>query len=479
MARIYTFESYDVIVGSRREQLDAKIDNSIDSQFASKNLIKGLKKKVKTYLDSKLNSDIEDPALSKLSPETRRQTYTLMGSVKCLSETEDEVEVIAKVRVFKTTMQENLTDLYNLGSCLRRDDALNIQNKEQLYQRYIKEVNWFLDHEYTPHRAREILPNLNAISRKTTLSQYTINKDTLQKSLYELCSYGYVGKKFADSFIDLLDHEVVIVPIIERNRVVPNEPEKPQVLEKVVVEKFEFPEQERIDFLMQVFNFNNEVAQEYANVLTLQELCDLDDKLNLATGDVGFGRGLVELNPDIITYLGRSLLTKYISGIKKIGEKIANCDYRERVVLQDEFSVYSNLREYSTIEGVSELNRKLFLQSSQYNVPKNHITVSDLENLTIDNYELLSEDQLISDRLNRLANNGKIRISENEYWNSDGGLRGKRLLVKMSNELGDLFRDLKLTLKPRIDINQRTIAVNEDGRNVLSIVNQYVKENRE
>jgi hypothetical protein len=386
----------------------------------------------------------------------------------------------SQIRAMALIMSNNISHLTSYGIQLQKEDNLTVDNREQLYQRFLGELGWVRDH-CEPYAFDNGFPEAVQLLRAQTISKLKRSKGLFDKVLKELNDQSLITSRNQRNLKYLLfppqkkveetspKKKTYCKPTVQTSEIIP-EIEEPKLSED---EEFM-----RLGFLTEVFGLQPKLAQKYVKQMHSDELDALDDRLTAATGDKSYARGLVQLNPEILTYQENNTLTKYITTIKSIQEKI-DSNYRQREQLEEAFGIDSNLREYSSLEGVLELKRKLFQQSGQYSKSKVNITVRDLENLATDQYDLLAEDEVVSNRLSQLIDTGRIMVRDNDYWSEEGGERGKSILIKLSGELSDLFSDLHTTLKPRMDIQQKTISISPDGQKVLNTVRLYASEHIE
>ena len=226
--------------------------------------------------------------------------------------------------------------------------------------------------------------------------------------------------------------------------------------------------EEILEYLVTLFNLSQEKARMYTPKITLEQLNDLHDKIEARVGQ-DYAVTLIQINPEILSYLERGQLALYLKLLKQVQQRIREIPETEDE-LQIKFGVENNLRAYANLEELTELKERLYGETAKADYKK----MDDKEEISVDSsgfnlaeYTFLHrKDKVVASRLDALIAKGSVTVTGHEHWTEkDSGARSLHILKKITFQMKSVYAVLGMP-EPNCFINHgtRTLSIDEESR---------------
>jgi len=326
---------------------DAKLKESIAKE---EKYFSGLKQEAKSakvvvYNDIPLSREAFFEFIERAAPIVCQQKR---------DERKQELLPQALVSLARKKAQENLQELLTCAVSVSKEyqDELPLIEKRLLYSRLITEVHDILRSAETI-RFNYKTPTIATVLGSGRFPSTANEQDNLQSMLGTLKGNGYVNNHWVRTLTKLL--------FSEKKKPVPSaSPISPRIQEVVpILSIFTVPDsqQDKIEYLTVVFGLPPERAQAYASKVTLEGLESFYRKLS-SVMEEEYAQALVKINPELLLYPPRNLVTQYRSSLRVIREAIRR-DPERQDELEEKYGIRSNLHRYAKLESLVALKEEL------------------------------------------------------------------------------------------------------------------------
>lgn len=485
MARKITvknLEEYDLRRLERKRNFDKDVESKLEGMLRSDKYVKRIRKRLKKQaeetkfklgavdlllLHSGLGIGVFIPDYDGVVDDTLRKMLKDL-----IKQEKEKLLPIASKHVFRRQRKENIADLvlcaYSLNSSSTGKIPLN--QRRDIYTRFIDEV---MDLAYSPYNTgiSESSKGIYELIHKRKLPKTEGKASALRKSIATLKKKGYIKPSQGR---DLLEY--LFPKKRKKQKREPSKVSTPEVVEGQTAktkskrrksckpEKPLFSIQERKEYLQLYFQLSHETARRYAFKYTLEEVDRTHERLaNSLNKDNIDGKvlaaSLIRLNPEILDYSSKRIMTKYITTIKLMQEEIER-DYAKTEELEKEFGITENLREYSDLEKLLELKRGLFSRTEK--------------EFDIEGYkQRLLEETDLDEEITRALTEGRNRslrryVTRNRFKNKMKGKVSRAKVRLFDEEFNKMIEGKAIIANPK-----GLYRLNSD---LTDIPNEYLRE---
>lgn len=441
------FREYDVMVREREASFIQRCKQAITIGLRNNNDMRRAKMEAFQRGNLGIMTDIDMTTL-----ETK--VMDVDGMMEPIPRSSRDIPAISSVvkgmydRLFQSDRKQNLHTLLQTAS----SEGFSPETRKQAYLRLLDEVN-------TIYQEREEVFNglpIRNFLRDLSVPDLEIHVERFQAILKRLQQRRYISKKDADRFEKLLvPYQTSCLKSVVPSRFTP-QVEQPQNQQPMQDDTSEV-----LDYLTDLFVLEKEVAARYAPRVTLDELCDLHDKLEARVGG-DYARMIVALNPDVLLYQQQGKLATYLKVLKQVQQRVFDANAEDFLIHE------GNVRQYASLDSLVELKNELYAATATPPGDQEPEEVRPAFNIA--EYTFLHRGfPPVEGRLCNLIERGEVTVSDQEHWDGGtSGARGRHILQKIVFQMGSAFAAKGLP-RPEYDLNfgTRTVTISDETREQL------------
>ncbi len=362
-----------------------------------------------------------------------------------------------ELRAYREIFQENIRDLIRCAVRLSKENKeyLVPEHQQELFVRLVDEFELLAGR---PHfkNLHDDVPDLSYVQRRLHLPDDEEGQRKMRNVLQGMRREGYLTHQNADTLYRLLTQKMPV----QKGEAAPRFLQEPALSGAVPRHSGDRAAGASTD-KEKLTEKENEIGK-FAHELEL--VVGRDDAITLIK------------QVDFDVYQAEGLLTKYLTTIQKVEERLK----RGNGHLRARYGVEHHPERYASLDELVKLKRELYGETGSYGTapPAENdvgaaapaIDVSKLKNKLKFYRTLHRGDPAVERRLQSLVESSSVHVGRSEHWysRSEKGARGKNILKRIGYDLERIFADLNLP-RPEWSINfgQDTISIPEEARQLL------------
>ena len=368
--KIRSWEEYDQAVEEQQERFEADVISKLEQLLRpALRKVRGLGEQVKKRVEGKLLE--VDKRSRKVISEWSVEDFVENRLEDFGEKTKDRLLPQAQEAVTLQYFQENVHHLIAYGVTLsRRSQALSGEAREKLYSRLVDQLQGIA--KDCPS-LRDQLPGIEQLTYRFSYPDEMEQRGRLQKIMDVLSRKKYLPRETAKTLLQLLTFQgptIGTAPPPLSSRAAPAAallsptpvlPPSPTLLPSIPLPApSPSPRQEIIEYLTVMFELPLEVAENYAGIISLEQLEEFHEHLDKIVGEV-YGLRLVQQNPEILAYPFQNLHREYLRALKLVQKEIG-INGNRRQDLEKRFGLEQHLDRYTSLEELLKLKQELFTE---------------------------------------------------------------------------------------------------------------------
>ncbi len=445
--KLYNFEEYDAAKAEREgtEEVEKRVEGTLDSIVL--NAVRRGKRELKGI---GFGAIVRNP-LGALDVIIHGPGEFVRMYIKA---NKPQFQHGAELLAYRELFQENIRDLIRCAVRLSNENKgyLAPEHQQELFVRLVDEFELLAGR---PHfkNLHDDVQDLSYVQRRLHLPDDEEGLRKMRNVLHGMRREGYLTHQNAETLYRLLTQKMPVQeegPALHAHHV-PNSPEA----------AFHYARGKPED-----------ATADYVRAEKEKEISHFAHELELLIGGENAAALIKKLNVD--AYYGEGLLTKYLTTVQKIEERLRKGNGN----LRNNYGIEHHPWRYGSLDELLKLKRELYEEAGSY-TPAGAAEVADgvpapaidISKLNLPQYHTLHRgDSAAERRLQSLVESGEVQVGRSEHWygRSEKGARGKNILKRIGYDLERIFSELGLPRpKFRYNFGQNTIRIPEETRQLL------------